>query len=151
MRHAASKSARRIHSRHHKDSKDSLQIVNVLQEILAVIQAQTTHLSEIHEGGELDACFLEKIAHIACITVNEAHKQTKELKAIRKALDFFLEMYKAVHSEQALQLEKLARLRAEMEKCCPPEDEPDEICCGKPCERGGGIRRGDGYSMKSKG
>jgi hypothetical protein len=134
-----------------KDSKDSPQIGEVLRDILAQSQAHTAHLAEIHEGGDLDACLLEKIAHISCMTVNEVHRQAKELKAVRKALDSLLEIYRAVHPEQALQVENLARLRAEMEKCCPPEDEPEEICCGKPCERGGGIRRGDGHSVKSKG
>ena len=38
-----------------------------------------------------------------------------------------------------------------MERCCPPEDTCEPICRYVPCERCGGIARGDGYSVKSKG
>lgn len=123
----------------------------LLRELLEQAQIQTKHLSEIQIGVELDACLLDKIGRIICMTANETHVQTQHLKAIREAFEAFLEMYKCAHPEQALQLEKFAKLRAEMQKCCPPDEKPEEICCYEPCERGGDFTRGDGYSMKSKG
>ena len=41
-------------------------------------------------------------------------------------------------------------MKAQIEACCP-EDVPFEpICCYEPCDPYGGIRRGDGYSAKSR-
>jgi hypothetical protein len=123
----------------------------ILQGLLEQAQLQTRLLSEIQIGVELDACLLDKIGRIVCMIANESHEQTKQLKGMREASGSFLEMYKAVHPEQALQLEKFDKMRAELQKCCPPDDKPELICHYEPCERGGGISRGDGYSMKSKG
>jgi hypothetical protein len=122
-----------------------------LRELLEETRIQTKHLSEIQIGDELEACLLEKIGRIVCMTANEAHAQTQQFTAIRESFEAFLEMYKCGHPDQALQLEKFARLRAEMEKCCPPEEKPELICQYEPCEPHGGIRVGDGYSTKSRG
>jgi hypothetical protein len=131
------------------DASDSL---TLLRELLEEMKIQTKHLSEIQFGVELDPCLLEKIGRIACMTANEVHAQTQQVIAIREAFEAFLEMYKCEHPAQALELEKLARLRAEMHRCCPPEEKkPAAICHYEPCKRGGGFTPGDGYSMKSKG
>ena len=134
-----------------KAGSDSDESLELLRGLLGQTQMQTRHLSEIQIGVELDACLLEKIGRIVCLTANEAHAQTQQLTAIREAFEAFLEMYKCAHPEQALQLEKFAKLRAELAKCCPPDDKPIAICCDEPCVRGGGLGRDDGYSMKSRG
>lgn len=128
--------------------RDPLQL---LRELLEQAQIQTKHLSEIQIGIELDACLLDKIGRIVCVTANETHKNTQLLTNIRDGLNSLLEVYQAVHPEQALQLEKIAKLRDELHKCCPPEEHIDLVCNYEPCEPQGGIKRGDGYSMKSRG
>ncbi len=125
--------------------------LEVFDDLLEQARLQTRLLSEIHFAVELDACLLEKIGRIACMTANESHRQTKQLTAIGTALGSLLELYKSVHPEEALQLEKFERLQADMRKCCPPDEVTNTICHFEPCERNGGITRGDGHSVKSKG
>ncbi len=123
----------------------------LVRELLDLLRLQTSYLSDIRKSVELTPCLLEKIGQIACMTANEVHKHTRQLTIIRGTLMSLLEMYRAVHPEQALQLEKYAKLQAELEKCCPPDEKEDLICKYEPCKPDGGINRGDGYSMKSKG
>jgi len=123
----------------------------LLQELLVQARSQTKLLSEIQIGIELDACLLDKVGRIACMTANESHRNTQVLVIIRDSLNSLLEMYRAVHPEQALQIEKIAKLQAELQKCCQPDEKPDLICHYEPCELHGGINRGNGYSMKSNG
>jgi hypothetical protein len=125
--------------------------VQLLRELLEQSRMQTKHLSEIQVGIELDTCLLDKIGRIVCMTANETHKNTQILTTIRDGLTSLLEVYQSVHPEQALQLDKIAKLRDELRKCCPPEEHIDVVCNYEPCEPHGGIKRGDGYSMKSKG
>lgn len=122
-----------------------------LPELLEQARMQTTLLSEIRLGLDLNACFLDKIARIVCLLANETHKNTLMVAGIRDSLSALLELYKSAHPEQALQLERIAKLQAELEKCCPPEDCVDLICKYEPCVPHGGLTPGDGYSMKSRG
>jgi hypothetical protein len=125
--------------------------LSLLQELLDQARTQTKILSEIKVDTELDVCLLDKIGRIVCINANETHKNAQLLTTIRDSLNLLLEIYKSVHPEQALQLDKIAKLRDELHKCCPPEEHIDLVCKYEPCEPNGGIRRGDGYSMKSRG
>jgi hypothetical protein len=134
-----------------KSEEPGAESLALLQEIVDQARIQTKLLSDIQAGVELDPCFLDKLGRIACMIANETRWQTQQLKSIHGTLDSLLEVYKFVHPEQALQLDKFAKLRAEMDKCCPPEDKPDLICVYEPCEPHGGIILGNGYSAKSKG
>jgi hypothetical protein len=125
--------------------------IQLLQELLEQARMQTIHLSEIKVSTELDICLLDKIGRIVCMTANETHKNTQLLKTIRDNLSSLLEIYRSVHPEQALQLDKVTKLREELHKCCPPEEPIDIVCNYEPCEPNGGIKSGDGYSMKSRG
>jgi hypothetical protein len=118
--------------------------------LLKELIGQTQLLTEIRSGVELGPCLLDQIGRITCLTANEVHQNTLQLKAIQHALEALLEMYRTVHPAAALEFDKLAKLRAEVERCCPPEDEPELVCRYEPCEQAGGVRRGDGYSAKSK-
>ena len=98
----------------------------------------------------MDACLLDKIGRIVCMVANETHQQKQQMILLREMLSSFLELYKSVHPGEALQLEKLEKLRVEMRECCPPEEKPDLICDYKPCDRQGRINLGDGHSVKSR-
>ena len=124
--------------------RDSLPLLKELSE-------QTRLLAEIRSGVELDPCLLDKIGRIACLTANEVHQNTLQLKAIRQSLEALVEMYRTANPAAALELDRLAKLRAEIERCCPPEETCEKICHYVPCERHGGIKRGDGYSAMSHG
>ena len=120
-------------------------------QFLTELREHTRLLAEILRGVELDPCLLDKIGRIACLTANEVHKHTIQLKAMRESLDTLVEIYRTANPAAALELDRLAKLRAEIERCCPPEETCDPICCYEPCERHGGLATGDGYSRKSRG
>ena len=60
------------------------------------------------------------------------------------------QVQRTAHPSAALELDRLTKLREQIECCCPPEEKPELICCYEPCVRDGGMQRGDGYSVKSK-
>lgn len=128
---------------HEEPCHDSLPLLKQLIE-------QTKLLAQNRHSAELDPCLLEKIGRIACMTANEVHQNTLQLKAIRQSLEALVEMYRTVNPSAALELDRLGKLRAEIERCCPPEGKPELICRYDPCVRDGGAQRGDGYSAKSK-
>lgn len=136
------------HDRENKEEAIDDRLIKLLIELLG---KQAKSLSNIEAGASLDSCLLEKVARILCMIANETHEQTRQITTINEAITSLLEMYKTVHPEAALQLQKFERLRAEMEKCCPREHKPHLICQYEPCQSHGGIRRGDGYSAKSRG
>ena len=109
------------------------------------------NLSRVEARLELEACLLEKIARIVCMLANETHAQRRELTSIRANVATLLELYKGVHPDQALQLEKIEKLRAELEKCCPTDEKPELICTDDPCDCRFEGERGDGHSVKSRG
>src|SRR5436309_692877 len=83
-----------------------------LQPLLEQLEKQTKYLADILNGFDLDVCLLDKIARIVCMLANESHKQTRQLTVIGEAFNSLLEIYKAVHPDQALQIEKLEKIRA---------------------------------------
>ena len=131
-------------NQHEEPHRDSLPVLKELLE-------QTRLIAEIRRDVELGPCLLDKIGRIACLTANEVHQNTLQLKALRQSLEALVEMYRTVNPAAALELDRLGKLRAEIERCCPPEDACETICHYVPCKPLGGIRRGDGYSMKSRG
>ncbi len=112
---------------------------------------QTQLLTQIRRGVEMDPCLLDKLGRIACLTANEVHQNTLHVKAVRQSLEALVEMYRTVNPAAALELDRQAALRAEIARCCPPEDQPELICEYEPCKPHGGVKRGDGYSVKSRG
>jgi hypothetical protein len=131
-------------NQHEEPNRDSSLVLKELLE-------QTRLLAEIRSGMELGPCLLDKIGRILCLTANEVHQNTLHLKAVRKSLEMLVEMYRTVNPAAALEFDRLAKLRAEMERCCPPEETCETICRYVPCERHGGMSRGDGSSVKSRG
>lgn len=112
---------------------------------------QTRLLQELRSGAELTPCLLDKIGRIACLTVNEVHRNSLQLNAIRQSMEALVELYRTVNPAAALEFDRLAKLRAGIEKCCPTEDTCEPVCTYVPCEPHGGSSRGDGYSAKSRG
>ena len=95
-------------------------------------------------------CFLDKIAQTTCITANEVHRNTEILKAMAASLRTLVEMYRTVNPSAALEYDRQAKLLADLQKCCPPEEHDDLVCKYEPCPPHGGARPGDGWSTKSR-
>ncbi len=123
----------------------------LLRDLIDEAREQTRHLSALRANADLDLCVLEKIARIVCTTANETHRQARQLGALVDMVSSLIELYRSAHPAAALEIERLAKLRAELEKCCAPEDKPDLVCHYQPCTPHGGIAVGDGYSVKSRG
>ncbi len=123
----------------------------LLVALLDQSRQQTRQLEALRASAELDTCLLDKIGRIACMTANETHHNAKLLAAIAESIGALVSLYRGVHPDQALQLDRLAKLEAELRHCCPAEPPVDLICHYEPCQPHGGIRRGDGYSAKSRG
>ena len=133
------------------DSRDN-ELRNLIEELLRRMGQDRAPVSKPAECDcALEICLLEQIAQIACLSANETQRMAASLSAIQRTTDALLDIYQSAHPEQALQASKLAQLRAEMEKCCPPEKQPEPVCHLDPCKPHGGIAVGDGYSAKSRG
>jgi hypothetical protein len=140
------------HDSSNESAEPDRDTAHLLQELLEQARMQTRHLREIRDGVELDTCLLDKVARIACMTANESHANRQMLGGIRDSLNSLLELYQSVHPEQALQLDKITKLRNELHQCCQAHEPPvDLICKYEPCEPHRGFKRGDGYSAKSRG
>ena len=96
-------------------------------------------------------CLLDKIARTTCLTANEVHRNGTALKSIAASLQALIEMYRTVNPAAALDYDRQAKLRAQLNECCPPEEHDDDVCKYVPCPPSGGARRGDGWSAKSRG
>lgn len=93
-------------------------------------------------------CLLDKIARHTCTSVNEIHRGTMALASMDAKLGQMLEIYRIEHAAAALAYDRLAKLRAEMEVCCPPETTDDAICTYEPCPPGGSSH-GDTWTVAS--
>ena len=96
-------------------------------------------------------CLLDKIARTTCLTANEVHRNGTALKSIAVSMQALIEMYRTVNPAAALDYDRHAKLRAQLNECCPPEEHDDHVCKYVPCPPGGGARRGDGWSAKARG
>lgn len=122
------------------------------QQLLVILQElRSSAASKSSMQNELIICLLEKIAKQSCSILNEVHWQTTLQKQIARSLESFYQLYKSVHPAEALQYERIKQLEAELEKCCPKEDDCEPVCKFDPCKINGGFNNGDGYSMKSRG
>lgn len=111
--------------------------------------ATATH---VHDDTccEVLQCTLDQLAGIACDTANEVHRSGRLLAEATTSLSELLQMYRAVHPEQALALDRLAALDARVTACCPPEaPAAADPYHHEPCRTFGGSGRGDGWSMKA--
>jgi hypothetical protein len=77
-------------------------------------------------------CQLEQISKQTCDLLSEAHVQTGLQREIAKNADRLLEIARMAHPGAELELQRLERLREEIEKCCPPET-PPPFCVHTPC------------------
>ena len=96
-------------------------------------------------------CLLDKIARTTCLTANEVHRNGTTLKSIATSMQALIEMYRTVNPAAALDYDRHAKLRAQLNECCPPEEHDELVCKYVPCPPSGGARRGDGWSAKARG
>lgn len=77
-------------------------------------------------------CQLEQISKQTCDLLSEAHVQTALQRETARNVERALEIARTAHPTAELELQRLDRLRHEIEKCCPPEV-PPPLCVHTPC------------------
>ncbi len=102
------------------------------QQLVALQSYENEALTHILKQNDIMICLLEKITQQTCSLLNEAHMQTGLQVSVKESTFALLEIYKSVHPEAALELQRLENLRKQMLECCPPE-EPKPICIYEPC------------------
>jgi hypothetical protein len=77
-------------------------------------------------------CELEHISKNTCGLLNEAAVQTALQSAMAADLDGLEKMFATANPGAALESERLAALKAQVEQCCPPK-KPQPPCDYQPC------------------
>jgi uncharacterized phage infection (PIP) family protein YhgE len=77
-------------------------------------------------------CILEHISRNTCAILNEAHEQTGLQREIKDSASVLADLYATTHAEAMLDHERRAKLRRQIEECCPPP-KPTPPCQYEPC------------------
>ena len=121
------------------------QLDNDVNKGFNVVETQLTAIAQIevqavgllfHLTQQTDTmiCVLDQISRNTCEILNQATIQTELQRRIRDDSDVMREIAEFAHPEAALQRERLAALRAEVERCCPVEV-PPPACHFESCKR----------------
>jgi hypothetical protein len=102
-------------------------VVDTLKVIAEIELAVAGLLFHLTQQADTMICELGQISKNTCGILTQVTIQTELQKSIRKDVDILLQIQEAVHPEAGLQLARLAELRAQVEKCCPPR--PPEPAC----------------------
>jgi hypothetical protein len=83
-------------------------------------------------------CLLRQIAENTCELVNESHQQTGLQDSIAGDASTLADLYQVTHPEAALVRSRELALKAQIEECCPPEDEAP-ACVSTECSAPGPL------------
>ena len=99
-----------------------------------LLQAVFTNkaLAEIVAEQKTMICQLEQIAHHTCDLLSESHIQTGLQTSLQKETHRILQIATTVYPAAEIELQRLAAIQAQVEKCCP-EPSPPPICIHQPC------------------
>lgn len=87
-------------------------------------------------------CALEHISKNTCEILNQATIQTQLQMRLRDDADALRDIAESAYPGAALERQRLAALRAEVERCCPPE-QPKPPCNYEPCPAPRPVRMPD--------
>lgn len=102
-------------------------------------------------------CLIESIAQHSCRTAKVVRRQEALLDRVAAAVEQLMELQRSANPSAALELDRLAGLRAEVKRCCEdtgddgcgcPSDQGDECDCL--CRGGRGHNVEEGWSVKSR-
>lgn len=106
--------------------------VNALH-VIATIDIEAVKLL-FHLTQQADAmiCALEHISKNTCGILTQATIQTRLQTAIADDVHVTSEITRLANPAAALELDQIAKLRAEIQRCCPPQV-PPPACTYEPC------------------
>ncbi|CUS43516.1 MAG: hypothetical protein V4610_16980 [Pseudomonadota bacterium] len=110
------------------------QAVAVLSVIAAIEVEEVKLMFHLTEQADTMICALEHISQNTCGILTQATVQTGLQTGMRNDLDALLAIAETTNPAAALESERLAALRAEIHRCCPPETTPP-ACSYAPCPR----------------
>ena len=89
-----------------------------------------------HLSQQTDAmiCALERISQNTCALLTQSVVQTALQTRMADDLDALMAIGQSAYPAAALESERLAALRAEVHRCCPPE-QPAPACTYEPCPK----------------
>lgn len=101
--------------------------------IIAAIEVEEAKLLyHLTQQTDTMICALEHISKHTCELVTQSAIQTGLQTSMHANLGGLLAISQMVNPGAALEIERMASLRAEIHKCCPPETVPP-ACTYKPC------------------
>lgn len=118
-----------------RSSDEDRVVLRTLVEVAAANQVTLTKLSDQLQVG---LCLLEHVAEHTCEGSADARRQVEVQADIRRSSCLLLELYRTSHPRAALELDRLAKMEARVEQCCPA-DEPERCrhhCQHEPCAGG---------------
>ena len=83
--------------------------------------------------NKLMICWLGIIADLECRQLHQLERQVQLQEAMSSSLAQVQAITELVHSREAVELGRESDLRAELERCCPPE-RPKPEPCFEPCD-----------------
>jgi hypothetical protein len=89
-------------------------------------------LFHLTQQADTMICALEKISQNTCGILTEVTIQTRLQTSISEDVHTLSEIAASAYPAATLELERLAALRAEVRRCCPPV-EPKPACTYTPC------------------
>ena len=106
--------------------------VNGLNTIAKIDIEAVKLLFHLTQQADTMICALEHISKNTCEILTQVTIQTQLQTRLRDDADALRDIAESAHPEAALERQRLAELRAEVERCCPPE-KPKPACTYEPC------------------
>lgn len=108
--------------------------VNALQTIIQLDVDAVQLLLHLTQQADTMICVLEHISQNTCGILNQATLQTQLQTRIRDDADALRDIAESAYPAGALERERLAALRAQIEQCCPPP-QAQPPCAYEPCPK----------------
>ena len=106
--------------------------LNALHTIALVDIEAVKLLYHLTQQADAMICELQNISRNTCQLLNEATVQTGLQKDLDKDVDALRALQESAHPEAELERQRLAEIRKETERCCPPPVTPP-ACSYQPC------------------
>lgn len=108
--------------------------VQALNTIAAIDIEAVKLLFHLTQQADTMICALEHISQNTCAILTQVTIQTQLQTRIRDDADALRDIAEAANPQAALAREKLSELRAQIERCCPPQVSPP-ACTYQPCSQ----------------
>jgi len=110
------------------------QVANTLAAVAAIELENAKLIYHLTQQADTMICSLEHISENTCAILTQSAMQTALQTSIDANVDGLLSIAEFAYPAGALERERLAKLKAQVERCCPPETVPP-ACSFTPCPK----------------